>query len=46
MLQYVVELGIAMGNAGEELKTRADFGYKEGESEGGILFALEKFHIV
>ncbi len=44
MLQYV-ELGIAMGNAGEELKTRADFVTKKA-SEGGILFALEKFHIV
>ncbi|OOZ76193.1 HAD family hydrolase [Bacillus cereus] len=44
MLEYV-ELGIAMGNGGEELKTRADFVTKK-ESEGGILFALEKFHIV
>ncbi|MGM2835254.1 HAD hydrolase family protein, partial [Bacillus cereus group sp. Bce025] len=43
-LEYV-ELGIAMGNAGEELKTRADFVTKKA-SEGGILFALEKFHIV
>ncbi|CUB11011.1 Sugar phosphatase YidA [Bacillus cereus] len=44
MLQYV-GLGIAMGNGGEELKTRADFVTKKA-SEGGILFALEKFHIV
>lgn len=44
MLQYV-ELGIAMGNAGEELKIRADFVTKKA-SEGGILFALEKFHVV
>ncbi|PKJ55004.1 Cof-type HAD-IIB family hydrolase [Bacillus sp. SN10] len=44
MLQYV-GLGIAMGNGGEELKTRADFITKKA-SEGGILFALEKFHIV
>ncbi|GAB6450774.1 MULTISPECIES: Cof-type HAD-IIB family hydrolase [Bacillus] len=44
MLQYV-GLGIAMGNGGEELKTRADFVTKKA-SEDGILFALEKFHIV
>ncbi|MGG2934193.1 Cof-type HAD-IIB family hydrolase [Bacillus pacificus] len=44
MLQYV-GLGIAMGNGEEELKTRADFVTKKA-SEGGILFALEKFHIV
>ncbi|MDV6035072.1 Cof-type HAD-IIB family hydrolase [Bacillus sp. SM-B1] len=44
MLQYV-ELGIAMGNAGEELKTRADFVTKKA-SEGGILFALEKHYVV
>ncbi|MDL2418334.1 Cof-type HAD-IIB family hydrolase [Bacillus tropicus] len=44
MLQYV-GLGIAMGNGGQELKTRADFVTKK-SSEGGILFALEKFHIV
>ncbi|PGK37634.1 HAD family hydrolase [Bacillus anthracis] len=44
MLQYV-GLGIAMGNGGEELKTRADFVTKK-SSEGGILFALEKFHVV
>ncbi|AXY10288.1 MULTISPECIES: Cof-type HAD-IIB family hydrolase [Bacillus] len=44
MLQYV-GLGIAMGNGGEELKTRADFVTKRA-SEGGILFALDKFHIV
>ncbi|HDR7717262.1 Cof-type HAD-IIB family hydrolase [Bacillus albus] len=44
MLQYV-GLGIAMGNSGEELKTRADFVTKKA-SEGGILCALEKFHVV
>lgn len=44
MLQYV-GLGIAMGNGGEELKKKADFVTKK-SSEGGILFALEKFHIV
>ncbi|MGM2819967.1 Cof-type HAD-IIB family hydrolase [Bacillus cereus group sp. Bce001] len=44
MLQYV-ELGIAMGNAGEELKTRADFVTKKA-SEGGILFALEKHYVI
>lgn len=44
MLQYV-GLGIAMGNGGEVLKTKADFVTKKA-SEGGILFALEKFHVV
>lgn len=44
MLQYV-GLGIAMGNGGEELKTRADFVTKKA-SEGGILFALKKFNVV
>lgn len=44
MLEYV-GLGIAMGNGGEKLKTRADFVTKKA-SEGSILFALEKFHIV
>ena len=44
MLQYV-GLGIAMGNSGEKLKTRADFVTKKA-SEGGILCALEKFHVV
>ena len=44
MLEYV-GLGIAMGNGGEELKTRADFVTKKA-SEGGILFALEKHYVV
>lgn len=44
MLQYV-GLGIAMGNGGEELKTRADFVTKK-SSEGGISFALKKFRII
>ncbi|MFA2563616.1 MULTISPECIES: Cof-type HAD-IIB family hydrolase [Bacillus] len=44
MLQYV-GLGIAMGNGGEVLKTKADFVTKKA-SEGGILFALENFHVV
>ncbi|MED0874520.1 Cof-type HAD-IIB family hydrolase [Bacillus mobilis] len=44
MLQYV-GLGIAMGNGGEELKKKADFVTKK-SSEGGILFALEQFHVV
>ncbi|MCU5377382.1 Cof-type HAD-IIB family hydrolase [Bacillus cereus] len=44
MLQYV-GLGIAMGNGGEELKTRADFVTKKA-SEGGISFALKEFRIV
>ncbi|ALQ67750.1 Cof-type HAD-IIB family hydrolase [Bacillus thuringiensis] len=42
---YYVGLGIAMENGGEELKKKADFVTKK-SSEGGILFALEKFHIV
>ncbi|PFJ24940.1 HAD family hydrolase [Bacillus anthracis] len=44
MLQYV-GLGIAMGNSGGKLKTRADFVTKKA-NEGGILCALEKFHVV
>ncbi|PFJ13380.1 HAD family hydrolase [Bacillus cereus] len=44
MLQYV-GLGIAMGNGGEELKKKADFVTKK-SSEGGILFALEKFNVI
>ncbi|HDR7435806.1 MULTISPECIES: Cof-type HAD-IIB family hydrolase [Bacillus] len=44
MLQYV-GLGIAMGNGGEELKTRADFVTKKA-SEGGIAFALKEFRII
>ncbi|MGD6888607.1 Cof-type HAD-IIB family hydrolase [Bacillus mobilis] len=44
MLQYV-GLGIAMGNGGEVLKTRADFVTKKA-SEGGISFALKKFRII
>ena len=44
MLQYV-GLGIAMKNGNEELKKKADYVTKK-SSEGGILFALEKFHVV
>ncbi|HDR7611720.1 TPA: HAD-IIB family hydrolase [Bacillus mycoides] len=44
MLQYV-GLGIAMGNGGEELKTKADFVTKKA-SEGGIAFALKEFRII
>ncbi|MDA1676044.1 MULTISPECIES: Cof-type HAD-IIB family hydrolase [unclassified Bacillus cereus group] len=44
MLQYV-GLGIAMGNGGEELKTRADFVTKKA-SEGGISFALKEFRLI
>ncbi|HDR7664224.1 Cof-type HAD-IIB family hydrolase [Bacillus wiedmannii] len=44
MLQYV-GLGIAMGNGGEELKTRADFVTKK-SSEGGISFSLKKFRMI
>lgn len=44
MLQYV-GLGIAMGNGGEELKTRANFVTTK-SSEGGISFALKKFRII
>lgn len=44
MLEYV-GLGIAMGNGGEELKTRADFVTKKA-SEGGIAFALKKFRMI
>ncbi|HDR7794803.1 TPA: Cof-type HAD-IIB family hydrolase [Bacillus luti] len=44
MLQYV-GLGIAMENGGEEIKERADFVTKK-SSEGGILFALEKFNVI
>lgn len=44
MLQYV-GLGIAMGNGGEVLKTKADFVTKKA-SEGGISFALKEFRII
>ncbi|MDM5238868.1 HAD family hydrolase [Bacillus cereus] len=44
MLQYV-GLGIAMGNGREELKKKADYVTKK-SSEGGILFALEKFNVI
>ncbi|MEI5889006.1 Cof-type HAD-IIB family hydrolase [Bacillus cereus] len=44
MLQYV-GLGIAMGNGGEELKTKADFVTKK-SSEDGISFALKKFSMI
>ncbi|GAB6440248.1 Cof-type HAD-IIB family hydrolase [Bacillus luti] len=44
MLQYV-GLGIAMGNGGEELKTKADFVTKK-SSEGSISFALKKFSMI
>lgn len=44
MLEYV-GLGIAMGNAEEQLQRSADFVTKKA-SEGGICYALEKFGII
>lgn len=44
MLEYV-GLGIAMGNANDQLKSVADFVTK-GSHEDGIVYALEKFKVV